>query len=54
VPVLDLSDSPEFSPEDFIDVTHLNESSGRPKLSRRLAELMAEQWDHGVARDGAP
>lgn len=54
VPVLDLSDSPEFSPEDFIDVTHLNESSGRPKLSRRLAEAMAEQWRRGVAGDGAP
>jgi hypothetical protein len=54
VPVLDLSDSPGFSPEDFIDVTHLNESSGRPKLSRRLAKAMAEQWGHGVARDAAP
>jgi hypothetical protein len=53
-PVLDLSDGPEFSPEDFIDVTHLNESSGRAKLSRRLAEAMAEHWGHGVARDGAP
>jgi hypothetical protein len=53
-PVLDLSDSPEFHPEDFIDVTHLNESSGRPRLARRLAEAVAEQWGHGVARDGAP
>ena len=53
-PVLDLSDRPEFRPEDFIDVTHLNESSGRPKLSRRLAEAMSEQWGHGVARDAAP
>lgn len=54
VPVLDLSDSPEFGPEDFIDVTHLDEPSGRPKLSRRLAEAVAEQWGHGVAQDGAP
>jgi hypothetical protein len=54
VPVIDLSDDPEFTSEDFIDVTHLNESSGRPKLSRRLAEVMAEQWGRGVAGDGAP
>jgi hypothetical protein len=57
VRVLDLSDSPEFRPGefgDFIDVTHLNESRGRPKLSRRLAEVMAEHWGIGVARDVAP
>ena len=52
--VLDLAESPEFSPEDFIDVTHLNESTGRPKLSRRLAEAVAEQWGRGVAKDAAP
>ncbi|MFL5350265.1 MAG: hypothetical protein ACJ8AT_36280 [Hyalangium sp.] len=52
--VLDLAESPEFGPEDFIDVTHLNESSGRPKLSRRLAEAVAEQWSQGVAKDAAP
>jgi hypothetical protein len=52
--VLDLSESPEFGPEDFIDVTHLNESSGRPKLSRRLAEEVARQWSRDVAQDGAP
>lgn len=40
VPVVDLSEAPEFTPEDFIDVTHLNESSGRPRLSRRLAEVL--------------
>jgi hypothetical protein len=40
VPVVDLSEAPEFTPEDFIDVTHLNESSGRPRLSRRLAEAL--------------
>lgn len=41
VPVVDLSEAPEFTPEDFIDVTHLNESSGRPRLSRRLAEVLS-------------
>ncbi|HSP78570.1 MAG TPA: SGNH/GDSL hydrolase family protein [Myxococcaceae bacterium] len=40
VPVVDLAEAPGFGPEDFIDVTHLNESSGRPKLSRRLAEAL--------------
>jgi hypothetical protein len=54
VPVVDLAESPEFGPEDFIDVTHLNESSGRPKLSRRLAQAVSEQWGQGVARDAAP
>ncbi len=53
-PVLNLAKSPEFGPEDFIDVTHLNESSGRPKFSRRLAEAVAEQWSRGVAKDTAP
>lgn len=52
--VLDLAESPEFTAEDFIDVTHLNESSGRPKFSRRLAEAVAEQWGRGVAKDAAP
>ncbi|WNG46003.1 SGNH/GDSL hydrolase family protein [Archangium minus] len=41
VPVVDLSEALEFTPEDFIDVTHLNESSGRPRLSRRLAEELS-------------
>jgi hypothetical protein len=41
VPVVDLSEAPEFTAEDFIDVTHLNESSGRPRLSRRLAEVLS-------------
>jgi len=54
VPVLNLAESPEFGPEDFIDVTHLNESSGRPKLSRRLAEAVAERWGPGVAKDAPP
>lgn len=54
VPVLDLAESPEFGPEDFIDVTHLNEAYGRPKFSRRLAEAVAEQWGRGVAKDTAP
>ncbi|WP_224249633.1 SGNH/GDSL hydrolase family protein [Hyalangium gracile] len=54
VPVLDLAESPEFGPEDFIDVTHLNESSGRPKLSRRLAEAVADPGGRGVAEDAAP
>lgn len=49
VPVLDMADSPEFTPDDFIDVTHLNESTGRPRLSRRLAEAVAERWRTGVA-----
>ena len=40
VPVVDLSEAPELTPEDFIDVTHLNESSGRPRFSRRLAEAL--------------
>jgi hypothetical protein len=53
-PVLNLAESPEFGPEDFIDVTHLNESSGRPKFSRRLAEAVAEQWSRGVAKDAPP
>ncbi|MFY0565654.1 hypothetical protein ACN28E_17675 [Archangium lansingense] len=39
--MVDLSEAPEFTPEDFIDVTHLNESSGRPRLSRRLAEVLS-------------
>jgi hypothetical protein len=52
--VLDLAESPEFGPEDFIDVTHLNESSGRPKFSRRLAEAVAGQTGQGVAKDAAP
>ncbi len=44
--VLDMGESPEFGPEDFIDVTHLNESSGRPKLSRRLAEaIVGVYWE---------
>jgi hypothetical protein len=54
VTVLDLSESPEFGPEDFIDVTHLNESSGRTRLSRRLAEVVAEQRGSGVAKEPAP
>ncbi|PTL82825.1 hypothetical protein DAT35_18875 [Vitiosangium sp. GDMCC 1.1324] len=41
VPVLDLTEAPEFTAEDFVDTTHLNESSGRPKLSRRLAEELS-------------
>jgi hypothetical protein len=52
--VLNLAESAEFRPEDFVDVTHLNESSGRPKFSRRLAESVAEQWGRGVAKDAAP
>jgi hypothetical protein len=41
VPVVDLSEAPGFTTEDFVDVTHLNESSGRPRLSRRLAEVLS-------------
>lgn len=54
VPVLDLGESAEFGVGDFIDVTHLNESSGRTKLSRRLAAEVSRQWRPGVAGDGAP
>jgi hypothetical protein len=54
VPVLDLAESAEFGPEDFIDVTHLNESHGRPRFSRKLAEAVAGQWGRGMARDAAP
>lgn len=54
VKVLDLAENPDFVPEDFIDTTHLNESYGRPKFSRKLAEAVAEQWGRGVARDAAP
>ncbi|MBN1203576.1 MAG: hypothetical protein JXB05_01455 [Myxococcaceae bacterium] len=53
-PVMDLAESPEFGAEDFIDVTHLNESSGRPKLSRRLAEEVSRRRGQNTARDGAP
>jgi hypothetical protein len=53
-PVLDLAESPGFGPEDFIDVTHLNESSGRPKLSQRLAEAVAERWFRGMVKETAP
>ncbi|WP_224365528.1 SGNH/GDSL hydrolase family protein [Hyalangium versicolor] len=54
VPLLDLSESPDFVPEDFIDVTHFNESHGRPKFSRRLAEAVSDQWGPGVAKGAAP
>ncbi len=53
VKVLDLAESPEFTPEDFIDVTHLNETLGRPRLSRRLADEVARRWGAPVALDGA-
>lgn len=54
VPVVNLADSPEFTPEDFLDVTHLNETSGRPRLARRLAEVVAERWGGSVAGGAAP
>lgn len=49
VPLLDLSMSEAFVAEDFIDTTHLNEHRGRPKLSRMLAEAVAD----AIARDAA-
>ena len=41
-PIIDLTIMDDIDPSDFIDATHLSEHSGRPKLSKRLADEVAD------------
>jgi hypothetical protein len=43
-PVLDFSEATEFGTQDFMDIVHLNEITGRTKWSALLADRVAEKW----------
>jgi hypothetical protein len=50
VEVLDFSSDPDFGAIDFRDSTHLDELSGKPKFSAKLADVVADRIGASVAR----